>query len=54
MEFIFVAKSFKWLKKQGGLAAMKEHNEKKAKILYDYLDQSKMFKGTVVPKTVLL
>ena len=29
---------------------MKEHNEKKAKILYDYLDQSKMFKGTVVPK----
>ena len=26
---------------------MKEHNEKKAKILYDYLDQSKMFKGTV-------
>ena len=43
-------KVFKWLKKQGGLAAMKEHNEKKAKILYDYLDQSKMFKGTVVPK----
>ena len=32
-------KVFKWLKKQGGLAAMKEHNEKKAKILYDYLDQ---------------
>ena len=43
-------KVFKWLKKQGGLAAMKEHNEKKAKILYDYLDQSKMFKGTVVEK----
>lgn len=41
-------KVFKWLKKQGGLAAMKEHNEKKAKILYDYLDQSAMFKGTVV------
>ena len=38
------------VEKQGGLAAMKEHNEKKAKILYDYLDQSKMFKGTVVPK----
>ena len=34
--------------KQGGLAAMKERNEKKAKILYDYLDQSKLFKGTVV------
>ena len=43
-------KVFKWLKKQGGLEAMKEHNEKKAKILYDFLDQSKPFKGTVVPK----
>ena len=43
-------KVFKWLKKQGGLAAMKERNEKKAKILYDFLDQSKLFKGTVVPK----
>ena len=43
-------KVFKWLKKQGGLAAMKEHNEKKAKILYDFLDQSKLFKGTVVKK----
>ena len=41
-------KVFKWLKKQGGLAAMKEHNEKKAKIPYDFLDQSKLFKGTVV------
>ena len=29
---------------------MKERNEKKAKVLYDYLDQSKLFKGTVVPK----
>ncbi len=41
-------KVFKWLKKQGGLAAMKERNEKKAKLLYDFLDQSRMFKGTVV------
>lgn len=41
-------KVFKWIKKQGGLAAMKEYNEKKAKILYDFLDQSKLFKGTVV------
>ena len=40
-------KVFKWLKKQGGLAAMKEYNEKKAKILYDFLDSSKLFKGTV-------
>lgn len=43
-------KVFKWLKKMGGLQAMKEHNEKKAKILYDYLDQSQMFRGTVVPE----
>ena len=40
-------KVFKWLKKQGGLEAIKERNEKKAKILYDYLDESKLFKGTV-------
>ena len=40
-------KVFKWLKKQGGLEAMKVRNERKAKILYDYLDQSKMFHGTV-------
>ncbi|MCB6414608.1 3-phosphoserine/phosphohydroxythreonine transaminase [Faecalimonas umbilicata] len=43
-------KVFKWLKKQGGLAAMKEKNAKKAKLLYDFLDQSKLFKGTVEPK----
>ena len=40
-------KVFKWLKAKGGLQAMKEYNEKKAAILYDFLDQSKMFKGTV-------
>ena len=40
-------KVFKWLKKQGGLSAMKEYNEKKAKVLYDFLDESKLFKGTV-------
>lgn len=40
-------KVFKWLKKQGGLEAMKEYNEKKAKVLYDFLDESKLFKGTV-------
>ncbi len=43
-------KVFKWLKKQGGLEAMKERNEKKAAILYDFLDQSKLFHGTVEPK----
>ena len=40
-------KVFKWLKKKGGLEVMKERNEKKAKLLYDYLDSSKLFKGTV-------
>jgi len=38
---------FKWLIKFGGLEAMKKHNEKKAAIIYDYLDKSAMFKGTV-------
>jgi len=37
----------KWIKKLGGLEAMKAINEKKAAILYDFLDNSKMFKGTV-------
>lgn len=41
-------KVFKWLKKMGGLSAMKAHNEEKAKILYDFLDESNLFKGTVV------
>ena len=41
-------KVFKWLKKMGGLSVMKEKNEEKSKILYDFLDESKMFKGTVV------
>lgn len=41
---------FKWLKEMGGLSVMKERNEQKAKILYDYLDQSAMFRGTVAPK----
>ena len=43
-------KVFKWLKKQGGLEAIKAYNEKKAAILYDFLDNSKMFKGTVEKK----
>ena len=43
-------KVFKWIKNMGGLEAMKERNEKKAKLLYDFLDQSKMFKGTVEKK----
>lgn len=43
-------KVFKWLKKMGGLEAMKERNEKKAAILYDFLDNSKLFHGTVEKK----
>ncbi len=43
-------KVFQWLKRIGGLSVMKERNEEKAKILYDFLDSSKMFRGTVVPK----
>ena len=40
-------KVFKYLKSIGGLEAMAKRNEEKAKILYDFLDQSKMFRGTV-------
>ena len=43
-------KVFKWLKAQGGLEAMKVRNEKKAAILYDFLDSSRMFHGTVEKK----
>ena len=40
-------KVFKWLKKMGGLEAMEKRNKEKAKILYDFLDRSKLFRGTV-------
>ena len=43
-------KVFKWLKKMGGLEVMKQRNEEKARILYDFLDESKLFKGTVEKK----
>ena len=43
-------KVFKWLKAKRGLEEMKKINEEKAKILYDFLDESKLFKGTVVKK----
>ena len=40
-----------WIKENfGGLDKMKELNEKKAALLYDFLDNSKLFKGTVVPE----
>ncbi len=41
-------KVFKWIRETGGLQAMKERNEAKAKVLYDFLDASHMFSGTVV------
>lgn len=49
---IYMAKLvLEWLKNEiGGLAAMQQINEKKAAMLYGYLDSSKLFKGTVVPE----
>jgi phosphoserine aminotransferase len=41
---------FKWLKEMGGVAEIQKINEEKARLLYDYLDESKMFKGTVAKK----
>ncbi len=43
-------KVFRWLRDRGGLAAMQEYNIQKAKVLYDFLDASRLFRGTVVPK----
>lgn len=43
-------KVFKWLKAQGGLGAIQGRNQEKAKVLYDFLDRSDLFHGTVVPK----
>lgn len=43
-------KVFKWLKNMGGLDVIKQRNEAKAAILYDYLDSNTMFKGTVEKK----
>ena len=40
-------KVFKCLKKMGGLEEMQKRNIAKAKVLYDFLDESKLFKGTV-------
>ena len=40
-------KVFRWLKDMGGLEVMKQRNEEKAAILYEYLDSSRLFQGTV-------
>jgi phosphoserine aminotransferase len=41
---------FDWVKQQGGVKELQKINEQKASILYDFLDNSKLFKGTVVKK----
>lgn len=41
---------YEWIKDMGGVKVMHEKNVKKAELLYDFFDNSKMFKGTVVPK----
>ena len=43
-------KVFKYLKSLGGLTAMQRINEEKAKVMYDFLDSSKMFRGAVDPE----
>ncbi|MBN2880253.1 MAG: 3-phosphoserine/phosphohydroxythreonine transaminase [Clostridia bacterium] len=48
---IYVAgKVFDWIDKQGGISAIQKINEKKAALLYDYLDSSSLFRGTVVKR----
>lgn len=48
---IYISKLvYEWVKEKGGVAAVQKINEQKAAIFYDYLDNSAMFKGTVVPK----
>ena len=48
---IYIAKLvFEWLKAQGGVAAMQKINEEKAALIYNYVDNSRLFKATVAPK----
>ncbi len=48
---IYIAKLvFEWIKRNGGVASIQKINEEKASHIYDYLDNSSMFSGTVVPK----
>ena len=42
--------TFKWIKEQGGVAALEKINIEKAKLLYDFLDESALFKGTACKK----
>ena len=41
---------FEWIKELGGIGAIQKRNEEKAKLIYNYLDSSKLFKGTVAQK----
>jgi phosphoserine aminotransferase len=48
---VYIAKLvFEWIKHQGGVPAIQKINEQKARMLYEFLDNSKMFKGTVAPE----
>jgi phosphoserine aminotransferase len=48
---IYIAKLvFEWIQGLGGVAAVQKINERKAGMLYEFLDNSKMFKGTVAPE----
>jgi phosphoserine aminotransferase len=42
--------TFQWLKRQGGVAAMEARNLAKAKLLYDFLDQSPFYENRVAPE----
>ena len=46
----FMGRVFEWVKAQGGVAALQKRNEEKAALLYDFLDSSALFKGTVQKK----
>lgn len=46
----FMGRVFEWVKAQGGVAAMQKRNEEKAALLYDFLDSSALFRGTVQKK----
>lgn len=48
---IYISKLvYEWIKSMGGVAQLQKLNEEKAAVLYDYLDNSSLFRGTVVPK----
>jgi phosphoserine aminotransferase len=42
---------FKWIQAEGGLQAMAQHNQAKAQLLYDFIDQSDFFRGTAQPES---